>query len=203
MGFVLTAEGSQHDMVDGPIWRVPDIVGNIVGSSVVFAKPPSGQYTVEQTVAGIVDGKIKTKSMTKTVVVGLSPIPPGPTPPAPPAPTPEPTLPAGRFNLAKFSYDAAMQVPQPARAKAPSVAAAFGGVASAVSAKQIVDKASAGLACKQKLAEAIGADAAAWQVCKTAVVNEFNRLEGAGKILTIDDLAAAFFEIEMGVKQAK
>ncbi len=132
MGFVLSAKGSQHDMCDGPVWHVPDILGEIYGGSVIFTKPAAGQYAVQLTVGGIVKNaagkdEVKLDTATKIVTVGGAPVPPGPTPP--PVPPPVPPAPS-KFGLDIFTLQLANALPSAAKALCPSIAANFDAVAS-------------------------------------------------------------------------
>lgn len=211
---VLTAKA---DGAQKYIWALPGNDSSFYqadgGARCIFATPTPGKYMFVLAVAKAGDtGVAELTLATHTVVIGYNPqpplpdplppkppTPPDPTPPEPPKPTPPPDLPAGKYGLAKISYDAAMKLPASVRTRAPQLAEAQDGAAAAAAA----------LSGPNEILNA-------WREANNAVVDKndwanwgqtcsdvLKQLYSTQKLKTPSDFKTAFTEIGLGLKAIK
>ncbi len=214
---VLSSQGSAYD-VGELIWLVADdkvqcMEGKDGRLALFYMNPTPISTKVLLVTFGSVDGQPKAAIATQAVSFGVVPPgpnppppvpPPGPNPPpVPPPPGPAPDLPDGRFKLAALAYSSAMLVPQPARARAVSVAAAFSNISAGIANGSIttVDQASA--QTKAASTKAFDSDLTPWLKFTVPVVAQVNNLRATGQMNTLQDLAVAWNEIALGTKQAQ
>lgn len=138
-----------------------------------------------------------------TVTVDANGPSPGPGPEPPPEPI-VPVIPEGRFKIAKPSYDAAMAVASPNRAKeAQALALGLEGVAASISAGVLSGAQNILTAILAANNAALGDAVPLWVTWGAAIGEKIKANYQAGLLSSVDDWSTIIREISTGLKAVK
>jgi len=192
-------------------WRLAGGVSTYLviedGKKVVFSNGTAGEYLFWLGVAGTdSSGKLEIDIVSHTVIIGGGPGPqPGPDPSPEPEPEPGPSpLPEGRYDLAKFSFNLAVALPEEARKHTSEVATNFSTVSTRMVAlaTMTIDKALKELFDKN--IATTGNQNETWKsVLFVPLQKQLSKLNKEKKMVSKQDHADALREISIGLKAVK
>jgi hypothetical protein len=145
-----------------------------------------------------------TEILTATIRVGGElPPPDGDKTPVVPKPDTDASFPAGKYQLARFAYEAGMKVSASGRTKGRALADSFKNIASAIAAGGLKDARAILKQTKDSNDAALGDQVSAWESFSDALEEKLFTLYQSGSLRSAADFATAWNELAQGLEKVK